>query len=198
MHPNPTYRAADRSTLEAAIDSISFARIFATTPAGPRVVHAPALRMGSTLRFHLANANALTKAIDGARALALFDGPNGYLSANWYDDVRGAVPTWNYVAVECEGPVRRLDRDALIALLDALAVRLEPRVGQDWTRAKMDATRFDAMLGAITAFELDISEMRGTFKLSQNQSDEAFAQLLTAFEDSGQIAIANAMRESRA
>ncbi len=176
---------------------MGFARLFAATPEGPRVAHAPMLRRGDCLRFHLANANDLCRTLDGTRALALFEGPNGYLSANWYGDVRGAVPTWNYVAVECEGPVRRLDRTALVDLLDALAANFEPRVGEDWTRQKMDPARFGRMLGAITPFEMTVEAVRATHKLSQNQPDDEAARVVDGFERSGQLHMAAAVRAAR-
>ena len=124
-------------------------------------------------------------------------GPNGYISPNWYQDVRGSVPTWNYVAVECEGIVRVLERPALIALLDDITAMMEPRVGENWSRAKMEANRFDAMLGAITAYELDITALRGTRKLSQNKTDDEVAGVLVGMDGNGMSAIAGAMRELR-
>lgn len=101
MHPSKAFRTGDDAALMDEAASIGFARIFASTPSGPRVAHAPMLRVGDRFRFHLANANALCATLDGTRTLALFEGPNGYLSANWYADVASAVPTWNYVAIEC-------------------------------------------------------------------------------------------------
>lgn len=183
--------------MRAFVRDTAFARLFLTTPEGPRVAHAPLLTMpGGVLRFHLANMNALVPHMDGATVLALFEGPNGYLSANWYEDVRGAVPSWNYVAVECEGPVRRLNRAALIELLDYAAQTLEPRVGEDWTRAKMDPPRFEAMTRAITAFELTPAAWRGTFKASQNKPPHE-AERLIAGMDRAAPAMAAAMRRAR-
>ncbi len=182
----------------AFVGEVGFARVFLTTPAGPRVAHAPAIVVGDALRFHLANANALTPYLDGATALLVAEGPNAYLSANWYADVRGAVPSWNYVAVEAEGPVRRLGRADLIDLLDRAAATLEPRVGEDWTRAKMEPRRFEAMLGAITAFELTPTAWRGTAKLSQNKSDTEAARVIAGMDRAGATAMAAAMRAARA
>lgn len=181
----------------AFVGDVGFARIFLTTPEGPRVAHAPAIVVGDRLRFHLANANALTPHLDGATALLLAEGPNAYLSANWYADVRGAVPSWNYVAVECDGPVCRLDHAALIDLLDRTAAILEPRVGENWTRAKTDSARFDAMTRAITAFELTPLAWRGTRKLSQNKSDGEAARLIAGMAGAGAAAMAAAMRTAR-
>ncbi len=184
--------------MRAFVGEVAFARLFLTTPDGPRVAHAPVIIVGDALRFHLANANALTPHLDRATALLLVEGPNAYLSANWYADVRGAVPSWNYVAVEAEGPVRRLDRAALVDLLDRAAAVLEPRVGEDWTRTKMEPGRFDALTRAITAFELTPTAWRGTTKLSQNKSDAEAARVIAGMEGSGAGAMAAAIRTARA
>ncbi|QMW22169.1 FMN-binding negative transcriptional regulator [Sandaracinobacteroides saxicola] len=181
MHPARAFAWEDEAALRRFAHETAFARLFLTTPEGPRVAHAPVLVQGDgALRFHLANANALVKHLDGAKLLALWEGPNGYLSANWYADIRGAVPSWNYVAVECEGTVRRLDLAALVALLDQAAAVLEPRVGEDWTRAKMEPARFEAMTRAITAFELVPVRWRGTCKASQNKPAAEAARLIAA------------------
>ena len=198
VHPSRSFSWSDDAAMLAFVDRTPFVRVFLTIPGGPRVAHAPAIVVDGRLRFHLANANALVPHLDGATALLLAEGPNAYLSANWYADVRGAVPSWNYVAVECEGVVRRLDRPALVDLLDRAAATVEPRVGEDWTRAKMEPTRFEAMTRAITAFELTPTVWRGTAKLSQNQSDAAAERLVAGMERSGAEAMAAAMRAARA
>jgi transcriptional regulator len=198
VHPARAFHWDDPATMLAFVGATGFARIFLTTPDGPRVAHAPAIVFGDAIRFHLANANALVPHLDGATALLLVEGPNAYLSANWYADVRGAVPSWNYVAVEAEGPVCRLDHDALVDLLDRSAATLEPRVGENWTRAKMQPPRFDAMTRAITAFELTPVAWRGTTKLSQNKSDAEADRVIAGMERNGATAMASAMRAARA
>jgi transcriptional regulator len=199
VHPNRTFGWDDPAAMLEMVGRVAFTRIVAATDQGLRVAHVPVLVCdGPALRFHLANGNALTRQLDGRVALALTEGPNAYVSANWYVDVRGAVPTWNYLAVECEGPVRQLDRAALVKLLDALSATLEPTVGEDWTRAKMEPPRFDAMLNAITAFELRIDALRGTRKVSQNKSDEEAAGVLRGMEANGANAMAAAIRQARA
>ena len=184
MHPSPKFRWEDRAAALAFVAEVSFAHVFVQTPDGPRVAHVPVLVEGEALRFHLANANALTPHLGGAVALASIAGPNGYVSPNWYAS-RGRVPTWNYVAVECEGPVRVLSRDELVALLDASAATHEPRVRENWTRAKMDPARFDAMCGAITGFELSVTTIRATRKLSQDSNAADAAGVIVGLTASG-------------
>jgi transcriptional regulator len=198
MHPNRSFAWNDEAAVLDVVRNVGFMRLFAQTPKGPRVAHVPVLvGPGRVLRFHLANGNALIRHIEDGTALALIEEPNAYLSANWYADVRGAVPSWNYVAVEIEGSVRRVGRAALIHIVDDLSAHLEPKVGEDWTRAKMDPDRFEALLSGIKGFELSISELRGTRKLSQNKADDEAFRVITGMERTGQAAMAAAMRTIR-
>jgi transcriptional regulator len=199
MHPNSRFAWDDRDAMLAMVRDVGFARLFAQTTEGPRVAHVPVLVTETgAIRFHLANNNALTASIEMLPVLALIEGPNAYVSANWYADVRGAVPTWNYMAVECEGGVTRLDREGLVALLDASSAHFEPKVMENWSRAKMEPQRFDAMLGAITGFELTIDAIRGTRKLSQNQVESAIPGLRAGFAKSGAEAMADLIADIRA
>lgn len=172
MHPNRRFHWDDREALLAFVAGVSFAHIFAATPDGPRVAHAPVVvtREGN-LRFHLARSNGLGRHLDGARAVVSIATPDAYISPDWYgsDD---QVPTWNYLAVEAEGPVRRLAETDLVALLDDLSAAHEARLlpKPPWTRAKITPGRFEAMLPAIHAFELTVETLRGTDKMGQNKS----------------------------
>src|SRR5690606_4368551 len=109
---------------------IGFAAIFAATPDGPRVAHAPVMLRddAAALHFHLSRGNGLTKHLDGTTALAVVQGPDAYVSASWYA-AADQVPTWNYVAVEMEGTVRRLDDADLVTQLDTLSALHEARIG---------------------------------------------------------------------
>jgi transcriptional regulator len=198
VHPAQDFRWIDDAAMLAFVGTVGFVRIFLTAPDGPRVAHAPAIVVGTRIRFHLTNGNALVPHLNCATALLLTEGPNAYVSANWYADVRATVPTWNYVAVECDGVVRRLEHAALVDLLDRSATTLQPRVGENWTRAKMEPARFDAMTRAITAFELTPTVWRGTTKLSQNKSDTEAARVIAGMERAGAATMAAAMQAARA
>jgi transcriptional regulator len=192
MHPAAAFGWDDAAALAFAAD-VAFAHIFALAPDGPRVAHAPLLVGEGKLRFHLSNANALTPHLGGQVATASLAAHDHYVSPNWYV-AADQVPTWNYVAVELAGPVRRLDADELVALLDASAATFEPRVGQGWTRAKMAPARFDAMCGGITGFEMTIQTLRATRKLSQNKPDADVAGLVAALDALGKSDSADAIR----
>lgn len=197
MHPNGAFRPRQDDLAELLVREIGFAAIFAATPDGPRVAHAPVVLSDdrASLQFHLARGNALTRHLDGATALAVVQGPDAYVSASWYADA-DQVPTWNYVAIEMEGTARKLDDAALIAQLDTLSAHHEARVGANplWTRDKMNPALFSKMTGAITGFELRITAWRPTVKLSQNKSPDERDRAIAGVEASGHGALAQLMR----
>ena len=196
MHPNAAFRHDDRALLEALIDEIGFAMIFATTPDGPRVAHVALHSTGDgAVQFHLARGNALAKYLDGMTALAVVNGPEGYVSPRWSGSA-GQVPTWNYVTLELEGRVRRLDSEGLLALLEDLSTLSEERIaeGTPWTMDKVPPERMRGLLAGIVGFELEVQAWRPTFKLSQDKSAEEREGLIAGLEAQGSVAIAQLMR----
>ncbi len=180
MHPSKAFAWADDVALYSFITENPFAHIFATTPQGPMVAHAPVIVTAQgNLRFHLATPNRLVPHLDGRTALVSITGANGYQSADWYA-ARDQVPTWLYCAVEVEGRLRRLDREELIAQVDALSAQMEARLlpKLPWTRAKMPPGKFEAMLPFITGFEVEAQAMRGTKKLNQHKAAADVAAMI--------------------
>jgi transcriptional regulator len=196
MHPNAAFLWEDRDAMRAFAAEIGFGMLFLTTPDGPRVAHVPFVFLDEgRIAFHLARGNAITKHLDGAEALCVVNGPDGYISPDWYG-IDDQVPTWNYVALELQGVARKMDEAALIAQADALSETNERRLLPKpvWTRDKMPDGLFDKMLRGITGFELEITAWRSTVKLGQNKSIEVRMAAADGAEASGNRAIAHLMR----
>jgi transcriptional regulator len=171
MHPNRAFAWKDRDAMLAFLADIAFCTICVD---GPALVHAPVIVAGpDRIRFHLSRGNRAAAAMEGKRGLVSCLGPEAYISPDWYGSP-DQVPTWNYLAVEAEGPLRQLDETELAQLLDDLSAAHESRLAPKplWTRAKMTPGRFEAMLKAITGYELSIETLRGTRKLGQNKKVE--------------------------
>ncbi len=196
MHPNPAFHADNPALAALLVQQIGFGTVFASTPDGPRVAHTPFLidDAAGELRFHLARGNALTRYLDGASALACVTGPDAYISPSDYGD-EDQVPTWNYVAVELEGPVQRLDRDALAAMVDELSALHEARIGIDppWTSAKLEPAYRSRLLDGVTGFALRVTARRTTLKLGQNKDAALRANVMAALRARGQGATAHLM-----
>jgi transcriptional regulator len=197
MHPASINHVTDPEKLAALVAARGFALIIGRTAEGrPAAVHTPVLIKDGVLRFHLSRANRLVFE-DGDIALAVVSGADAYVSPDWYDEP-DQVPTWNYLSVEAEGPVTRLDDAGSAQLLDDLSTEFEGRLAPKapWTRGKMTPGRFEAMARAITSFSMRVERLEGIEKLSRNKTPEAQAAAagrMAALEDPGSREIAALM-----
>ena len=174
MHPNRKFHIQDRGSMADLVEELGFGVLVVATAEGPRAVHVPVLLDGDRLRFHVSRGNLVHAALTaGGDALFVATGPHAYVSPEDYG-LEDRVPTWNYVAVELEGPVRTLDSDELVRLVDDLSAAREARLAPKtpWTRDKMSPGRFEGLLKAIAGFEMRIAAWRGTAKMDQDKSAE--------------------------
>jgi len=199
MHPNAAFRWEDRAAMRALVAELGFGQLFAATPDGPRVAQVPVVWLDDdTLGLHVARGNGITRHLDGATGLFTVIGPDGYISPDWYGLGPDQVPTWNYVAVELEGTMRRMSEDDLVAQLDQLSAEQEAKLAPKtpWTRDKMDPKLFAKMTTGIVGFRLEIQGWRGTLKLGQNKPDTARLSAADGAEASGRRGIAHWMRNA--
>jgi len=198
MHPNRKFQIADRDAMAALVRELGFGVLFVSTEEGPRSVHVPVLLDGDRLRFHVSRGNMVYCALaKGAAALFVANGPHAYISPEWYG-LEDRVPTWNYVAVELEGPVRALGQEDLIRLVDDLSTVNEARLAPKapWTRAKMSPGRFEGLLKAIAGFEMEVAQWRGTAKIDQDKPDAVRARIAEALDERGEREMAETMRKA--
>lgn len=127
------------------------------------------------LRGHVARANPMWRRLvdGGVPALAVFHGPDAYVTPSWYPGKREhgrAVPTWNYAIVHARGPLRAIDDpDWLRAHVEALTRQQEAAFAEPWAVSDAPADYLEKMLGATVGIELTIVSLAGKWKMSQNQ-----------------------------
>ncbi len=127
-----------------------------------------------TLRGHVARANPLWREPPrGVDALAIFQGPQAYVSPSWYPSKRETgkvVPTWNYAVVHAHGPLRIIDDRAwLRALVERLTRRHEAGRREPWEVTDAPPDFIEAQLAAIVGIEMPIARLAGKWKTSQNR-----------------------------
>lgn len=196
MHPNRKFHIQDRDAMAALVRDLGFGVLFVSTAAGLRAVHVPVRLEGDRLRFHVSRGNAVHSTLAaGADALFMATGPHAYISPEWYG-LADRVPTWNYVAVELEGPVRALDPEALVRLLDDISADQEARLAPKpaWTRAKMSDGRFEGLLKSISGFEMHVAAWRGTAKVDQDKPQAVRDRIADALAERGEREMAATMR----
>lgn len=192
----PYAQKHDSASLTEFIRTRTFALFVSSRAEEALIAHAPVVLGDGRMRFHLAKGNPfLLAAHAGARAKAVFQGPDAYISPDWYDSA-DQVPTWNYVAVYVEGALRVLSRAELIDQVDALTAAQEAHLApkKPWTRAKMTPGLDERMFSAIVGVELTIERLEGKFKLSQNRTQADINGAAKALDAQGHAALANLMR----
>lgn len=128
----------------------------------------------SRLRGHVARANPLWHESDGQPVLAIFQGPQAYVSPSWYATKREhgkVVPTWNYTIVQAHGRLRAIDDAAwLRSFLEELTLSREGSRAQPWAVQDAPADFIDQTIKAIVGIEIEVQRLEGKWKLSQNRS----------------------------
>jgi transcriptional regulator len=141
-----------------------------------------------TLRGHVARANPLWREHPpGAEVLAVFTGPDAYISPSWYpskDATRKAVPTWNYAAVHAWGPFTVKD-DAvwLRQHVEQLTDSQEAGRRHRWRVTDAPDDYIAGMVKAIVGFEIPVRRLQGKWKMSQNRPPEDRAGVVAALRE---------------
>lgn len=171
MYLPESFRMDDRAALLQHAAGHPFATLITRSDDGLEASHVPLLvdAERGVLRGHVARENPQLAHLEaGARALAVFHGPHGYVSPSVYSQ-QPSVPTWNYVVVHVRGRSRVVGEAELRALLDDLVARFDTTGWQFGSSSAGDAEYVRRMVGAIAGFEVAIDEIEGKWKLSQNR-----------------------------
>jgi transcriptional regulator len=142
-----------------------------------------------TLRGHLARPNPQVRDVAAGlatEALAIFNGPEAYVSPAWYEEKRRTgkvVPTWNYVTVLAHGSVvAHPEPEWLLAHVRRLVDRHEAGRSEPWSVDDAPDGYVETQVRAIVGLELRISRLEAKRKLSQNRSAEDVAGVIEGLE----------------
>jgi len=204
MYNPPHFAISDIAAVHAFIRNNPFATLAANIGGEihfayvPVIVESEPAPLG-TAHFHFARANPMAGIADGTPITLSIMGAHAYVSPNWYA-TPDQVPTWNYMAVEGSGKVKRLGGSETLSYLERLAAEQEATLAPNrpWTPEKVNAERLKSLLSAIVGFELAFERLEGKAKLSQNKSHADIAGVITALKDRGDaagIAVAAAMQK---
>lgn len=151
------------------------------------------------LRGHVMRKTDHHKAIEqNPDVLILFQGPHCYVSSSWYTDKGGA--TWNYQTVHARGKVNILSDAETIKLLDELTAKHEAAQENPLLINDMPDGYVASLVKAIAGFEVKLTDIHPIFKLSQNQNDVSYANIikhLLASDDVKAHKIADEMKKRR-
>lgn len=136
-----------------------------------------------TLSSHFAAANEQAKYIEESESLIIFSEPHAYISPAHYDKVE-SVPTWDYIAVHAYGKAKVIhDDNAKLSLLEQMIRFYEQDYLEQW-KGLSDKFKKGMMRG-IVAFGLEVTELPGQKKLSQNKTQAERDRIVGQLEKSG-------------
>jgi transcriptional regulator len=123
---------------------------------------------------HVAKANPQWRVPPIGEGLAVFMGPDAYVSPGWYatkEQTHKVVPTWNYVAIHAHGPVEFFeDLDRLRAVVEKLTNIHESPRANPWAVGDAPADFIAGQLRGIIGIRMPITRLEGKRKMSQNRS----------------------------
>lgn len=179
------------------------------TDGAPTVTLLPTVWEGNRLISHASGHNQQFQLPDGepVACRVLVQGPHTYVSPQWYPTTAPdtgrtagrAVGTWDYSQVQLAGWLR-VHRDVERLRDEVLRLGTDydaPVAG--WTPDLMPSSFQEAMLRGIVGLELEITEVVGRFKLSQNRVPADRDGVVTGLETRGRdrdLAVARAVRET--
>tara|TARA_R110002167_G_scaffold202920_1_gene406850 strand:+ start:1631 stop:2254 length:624 start_codon:yes stop_codon:yes gene_type:complete len=129
-----------------------------------------------TLRCHVARVNTVWQRIEnGASVLAIFQGPDAYVSPSWYEtkaETGRVVPTWNYVAVHAQGKAVIIqEADWLMKHLHQLTDQHESSRENPWSVDDAPSEFTSRLANAIVGIEIQVESLTGKVKASQNHPE---------------------------
>lgn len=175
MYTPKHFSAPSDQALHDLMRAYPFATLVIHSADGINVHHLPLYLDGNrTLSGHVARANPLwQEAASAQEVLVIFHGPNAYVSPSWYPTKASTgrvVPTWNYVVAHARGKLRVInDVHWLRSHLEALTAQHEAPFEQPWQLGDAPADFIDQLMQAIVGIEIEIKQLTGKWKVSQNQ-----------------------------
>ncbi len=131
----------------------------------------------SYLVSHLAKANPHWKdLVDLKECLVVFQGVDNYVTPNWYPSKKTThkvVPTWNYEMVQISGVPQVIEStDWLKEQVSEVTDSMEESRKNRWRLSDAPSDFIETQLKAIVGLQIEITQIKGKWKMSQNRSSE--------------------------
>jgi len=181
MYQPPHFIESDPNVLHALIRAHSLGLLISSGSDGPVADPIPflldaAIGRHGRLRCHVARANPHWKLIAGqpdSSVLVVFQGAESYITPSWYQTKRETgkvVPTWNYATVQIRGRARIVEDAGWLAVqVRDLTAAHEAGRSEPWQVDDAPQRFIEAQLRGIVGIEIDIAEISGKWKVSQNR-----------------------------
>ena len=181
MYVPPHFKIDELGAIHAAMRASRLATLVTSTAEGLLATPLPLIlneREGEygTLYGHVARPNPQWKTPVVGEAMAIFTGPDAYVTPSWYVtkvEHGKVVPTWNYVAVHAYGAAEFFeDADRLLDVVTRLTNLHESSRAEVWQVSDAPADFIQAQLRGIVGVRMPITRIDAKKKMSQNRKLE--------------------------
>lgn len=122
---------------------------------------------------------------ENPQVLAVFTGPNSYVSATWYSEPH-VGSTWNYMSVHVHGNMRFMTDSELMEFMRRFTLKFEQGNTQSPTVFdQLPAAYLERMMPAIVGFEIKAERVEHVFKLSQQHDEAGYRNIIAQLEARG-------------
>lgn len=180
MYLPPHFRDDDLPGIHALMQATRLSTLVTATADGligtplPLILDTQEAPQG-VLYGHVSKANPHWKTAPQGEAMAIFTGPEAYISPSWYatkQETGKVVPTWNYVAVHAYGPLEFFeDADRLLEIVTRLTAKHEQSRDKPWAVSDAPEDFIRTQLKGIVGLRLAITRLDAKRKMSQNRSE---------------------------
>ena len=196
MYVPKMFKVTNQEDIYAFIEANSFATLVTMEKGKPIATHLPMelKKQGEDyyLTGHLAYGNRQWKTFDG-EVLAIFQGPDAYISSSWYEHEE--VPTWNYQAVHVYGQAVILEREELIEELSRMLKKYEGNRENPVLWETLSPELLEQELKGTVGFKIKISDIHAAYKLSQNRNQRDFQSIMERLRHEGKSKSAEIAKE---
>lgn len=130
---------------------------------------------------HIAIGNMQKNTLDNnSNVMLIFQGPHTYISSSWYESEN--VPTWDYLAVHAYGTSRIISGEEMENHLAALLKHYESNRDNGRLWETFSPGFLHHQMKGIVTFEIEITSIQASGKMSQNRNDRDYKAIVTELE----------------
>ncbi|MRT16447.1 FMN-binding negative transcriptional regulator [Vitellibacter sp. q18] len=174
MYPPPHHQSHDIEKMISVIKNFPLGILVTAKDGTPFITHIPFIynETSKKLVAHLDRSNPQMETLnDGAEVTVVFKGPDTYISPSIY--TTSQLPTWNYIIVHLTGKLNLIHepeavKQTMVEMTDFLESEAQNFI------LKKDDPRMERLIDYIQAFEIEITNWEGKFKLSQDKNSQDF------------------------
>ena len=188
MYPPPHHQSHDIEKMISVIKRFPLGMLVTAKDGEVFVTHIPFVYNESSRRLvaHLDRSNPQMETLkDDTEVTVVFKGPDTYISPSIYTTPQ--LPTWNYIIVHLTGKLKLINdgekaKQTMIDMTDLLEGERRNYI------LEKDDSKMNRFINYIQAFEIEITNVEGKFKLSQDKNT-------TDFENAKQELIKNSGKD---